>query len=310
MINHTPQNQELPFLTAIFTVFLCALFGANAVAIKISLSGLGVFTTAGLRFSIASVAVFIWARITGRSFQIKKRQLRQLLIISMVFTVQLSLFYLGISKSNASRATLMLNLQPFFTLFLAHFFISGDRITKRKTLGIMLGFTGVIFVFMEKKGVTADFQVGDLIILFAAFIWACNAVYTKRIIHAFKPFHMVLYPMIFSVPFFFLEGFIWDGTMIAHVDTKVFCALLYQGLIAASFCFVAWITLLQKYGAVALHSFLFIMPISGVLLGGLVLGEPITVNIIIALLLIVSGILLVNLKQKKPIPLFPLGRNV
>jgi len=45
-------------------------------------------------------------------------------------------------------------------------------------------------------------------------------------------------------------------------------------------------------------------------LGGLVLGEPITVNIIIALLLIVSGILLVNFKQKKPIPLFPLGRNV
>ncbi len=310
MINHTPQNQELPFLAAIFTVFLCALFGANAVAIKISLSGLGVFTTAGLRFSMASVAVFIWARITGRSFHIKKGQIHQLLIISMMFTVQLSLFYLGISKTNASRATLMLNLQPFFTLFLAHFFISGDRITKRKTLGIMLGFAGVIFVFMEKKGVTANFRIGDLIILFAAFLWACNAVYTKRIIHAFKPFHMVLYPMIFSVPFFFFEGFVWDSTMIAHVDAKVFCALLYQGLVAASFCFVAWITLLQKYGAVALHSFIFIMPVSGVLLGGLVLGEPITVNIIIALLLIVSGILLVNFKQKKPIPLFPLGRNV
>ena len=308
--NGLAENQELPFLAAIFTVFLCALFGANAVAIKISLSGLGVFTTAGLRFSMASVAVFIWARITGRSFHIKKGQIHQLLIISMMFTVQLSLFYLGISKSNASRATLMVNLQPFFTLFLAHFFISGDRITKRKTLGIMLGFAGVIFVFMEKKGVTADFQVGDLIILFAAFLWACNAVYTKRIIHAFKPFHMVLYPMIFSVPFFFLEGFVWDSTMIAHVDAKVFCALLYQGLVAASFCFVAWITLLQKYGAVALHSFIFIMPVSGVLLGGLVLGEPITVNIIIALLLIVSGILLVNFKQKKPIPLFPLGRNV
>lgn len=310
MINHTPQNQELPFLAAIFTVFLCALFGANAVAIKISLSGLGVFTTAGLRFSMASVAVFIWARITGRSFKIKSGQVHQLLIISMMFTVQLSLFYLGISKSNASRATLMVNLQPFFTLFLAHYFIPGDRITKRKTLGILLGFAGVVFVFLEKKGVTADFQVGDLIILFAAFLWACNAVYTKRIIHAFKPFHMVLYPMIFSVPFFFLEGFFWDGAMIAHVDTKVFCALLYQGLVTASFCFVAWITLLQKYGAVALHSFIFIMPVSGVLLGGLVLGEPITVNIIIALLLIVSGILLVNFKQKKPIPLFPLGRNV
>lgn len=310
MINHTPQNQELSLLAAIFTVCLCVLFGANAVAIKISLSGLGVFTTAGLRFSMASATIFLWARITGRSFKIKSGQVRQLLIISMVFTVQLSLFYLGLSKSNASRGTLMVNLQPFFTLFLAHFFIPGDRITKRKTLGILLGFAGVAFVFLEKKGVSADFKVGDLIILFAAFLWSCSAVYTKRIIHAFKPFHLVLYPMIFSAPFFFLEGFVWDTAMVAHVDAKVLCSLLYQSFVTASFCFVAWLTLLQKYGAVALHSFIFFIPISGVVLGGLVLNEPITVNIFIALLLIVSGILLVNFRQKKQIPLFPLGRNV
>jgi drug/metabolite transporter (DMT)-like permease len=310
MINHTPQNQELSFLAAIFTVCLCVLFGANAVAIKISLSGLGVFTTAGLRFSMASATIYLWARITGRSFKVKSGQVRQLLIISMVFTVQLSLFYLGLSKSNASHGTLMVNLQPFFTLFLAHLFIPSDRITKRKTLGILLGFAGVAFVFLEKKGVSADFKIGDLIILFAAFLWSCSAVYTKRIIHAFKPFHLVLYPMIFSAPLFFLEGFVWDGTMIAHIDTKVLCSLLYQSFVTASFCFVAWLTLLQKYGAVALHSFIFFMPISGVMLGGLILEEPITVNIIIALLLIVSGILLVNFRQRKPIPLFPIGRNV
>ena len=310
MINHTPQNQELSFLAAIFTVCLCVLFGANAVAIKISLSGLGVFTTAGLRFSMASATIYLWARITGRSFKVKSGQVRQLLIISMVFTVQLSLFYLGLSKSNASRGTLMVNLQPFFTLFLAHFFIPGDRITKRKTLGILLGFAGVAFVFLEKKGVSADFKIGDLIILLAAFLWSCSAVYTKRIIHAFKPFHLVLYPMIFSAPLFFLEGFFWDTAMIAHIDTKVLCSLLYQSFVTASFCFVAWLTLLQKYGAVALHSFIFFMPISGVMLGGLILEEPITVNILIALFLIVSGILLVNFRQRKPIPLFPIGRNV
>ncbi len=297
-------------MAAIFTVCLCVLFGANAVAIKISLSGLGVFTTAGLRFSMASATIYLWARITGRSFKVKSGQVRQLLIISMVFTVQLSLFYLGLSKSNASRGTLMVNLQPFFTLFLAHFFIPGDRITKRKTLGILLGFAGVAFVFLEKKGVSADFKIGDLIILFAAFLWSCSAVYTKRIIHAFKPFHLVLYPMIFSAPLFFLEGFFWDTAMIAHIDTKILCALLYQSFVTASFCFVAWLTLLQKYGAVALHSFIFFMPISGVMLGGLILEEPITVNILIALFLIVSGILLVNFRQRKPIPLFPIGRNV
>ena len=228
----------------------------------------------------------------------------------MVFMIQLSLFYLGLSKTHASRGTLLVNLQPFFVLLLAHFFIAGDRITPRKFLGMILGFVCVAFVFLEKKGISTDFQVGDLIILFAAFLWAGNAVYTKRIIGAFNPFHIVLYPMLFSVPFFFLEGFLWDGTMIAHVDGKILGALLYQGLVTASFGFVAWMTLLQKYGAVALHSFIFVMPVSGVLLGGLMLGEPITYKILLALFLIVSGILVVHLKQKTFPPVFPIGRNV
>jgi len=310
VIAPTPQNQELSLFAGIFTVCLCILFGANAVAIKISLSGLGVFTTAGLRFSLAAITIFIWALMTGKSFYIRAGQFRKLLVISILFTVQLSLFYLGLSKSNASRGTLLINFQPFMTLFLAHYFIPGDQITRRKILGILMGFAGVAFVFLEKKGITTDFKAGDLMILSAAFIWSCSAVYTKRIIHAFKPFHIVLYPMVFSVPFFFLEGFLWDPTMIAHVDGKVLCALLYQGLVTASFCFVAWTTLLQKYGAVALHSFIFIMPISGVVLGGWMLGEPITGNILIALVLIVSGILVVQFRQKKTVPLFPMGRNL
>lgn len=310
MNDQIQYSRDLSFSAAVFTACLCTLFGANAVAIKISLAGIGVFTTAGLRFTIASVVIFVWARITRRSFYITKRQIHQILIISICFTIQLSLFYLGLSKSNASRGTLVLNLQPFFTLFLAHFFIPGDRITARKTIGILMGFSGVAFVFMEKRGGAADFQIGDLMILTATFLWACNAVYTKRIIHSFLPFHMVFYPMILAVPVFFLEGYLWDSVMIGSLDLKILGALTYQSLVTASFGFLAWMTMLQKYGAVALHSFIFIMPIAGVLLGGWILNEPITFKILIALLLIVTGILVVHFKQEKLIPLFPLGRNV
>jgi drug/metabolite transporter (DMT)-like permease len=310
MIDAAPRNEDFSFLAASFTMFICMLFGANAVAIKISLEGLGVFTTAGIRFGIASVAIFLWARITGRSFEIKTDQVFQLIVIAVVFTVQLSLFYLGLSKSNASRGTLLVNFQPFFTLFLAHFFIPGDRITKRKIMGILLGFAGVAFVFLEKKGVTSDFNAGDMLILTAAFLWACNAVYTKRIIFAFKPFQIALFPMIFSVPFFFLEGALWDHHMITFVDFKIIGAMVYQSFVTASFGFVIWNSLLQRYGAVALHSFIFIMPITGVLLGGLILGEPITRNILIAMLLIVAGILVTHIKQKKPIPSLPPGKNI
>ena len=163
------NNKDFSFLVGIFTAFLCVIFGSNAVAIKFSFSGIGVFTTAAIRFSIAAIAIYIWARATGQSLMLKKGQLYQVLILGALFAVQLSMFYFGLSKSNASRGTLIVNLLPFWILFLAHFFIPGDRITRRKLFGILLGFSGVAFMFAEKKGVTADFRTGDLIILSATY---------------------------------------------------------------------------------------------------------------------------------------------
>ena len=305
MTENTLNNRELPFSAATFTAFLCTLFGANAIAIKISLFGLGAFTTAGLRFSLAAVAIFLWAWATRRPFVIKKKQPKQLLIVSLIFALQLALLYLGFSKTTASRGVLLINTQPFFVLFLAHWFIPGDQITKNKVLGLLLGFSGMALVFLGKKGVTTEVAIGDLMVIITAFLWACNTVYTKRIISEFAPFQIVLYPMVFSVPFFFLAGYIWDVKMVTHLDLKILSSLIYQSLVTASFGFVAWNSMLRKYGAVSLHSFIFIIPIAGVLLGGLVLGEAITWDIILALAFIVSGIVVVNLRTREYTPLYP-----
>jgi len=304
------DNPEFSFLAGILSAFLCIIFGSNAVAIKLAFSGVGVFTTAGIRFSIAALAIFIWGRITGRTIWPPQGRFYPLLILAALFTVQLSLFNLGISKSNASRAALIANLLPFWVLFLAHFFIPGDRITRRKFFGILLGFGGVALMFAEKKGVAADFRLGDVIILAATLIWAGSVIYLKRIIGAFSPFQVTFYSMFFSIPVFFLEAVLWDRPMILKLDYKIIGALLYQSLITATFGFVTWNTLLKRYGAVALHSFIFLMPIAGVALGGLVLGEPITSRLVMALVLIVAGILIVHLKPRKEAPVYPLRKEI
>jgi drug/metabolite transporter (DMT)-like permease len=310
MANQNINNQDFSFLAGILSAFLCILFGSNAVAIKLAFSGIGVFTTAAIRFSIASFAIYIWARATGRSLAFKKGQFYPLLILAALFAAQLSLFYLGLSKSNASRGTLIANLLPFWVLFLAHFFIPGDRITRWRFFGILLGFSGVAFMLAEKKGVTADFRAGELIILSATIIWACSVIYLKRIISAFSAVHITLYSMVFAVPIFFVEALLWDRPMISKLNLPVIGAVLYQSLVTAAFGFVVWNTLLQKYGAVALHSFIFIMPIAGVALGGLVLGEPITLKILIALALIVAGILVVHLKPRKEASVYPIRKGI
>lgn len=310
MTSNEPANQDLSVLTVLFTIFLCILFGSNAVAIKMAFQGLGVFTTAGIRFSVAAIVIFLWARLTGKQLGLKKGQGRQILILSIIFWAQLSLFYFGLSKSNASRGTLLANLVPFFILFLAHVFIPGDRITRKKFFGILLGFGGIVFMFADKGDMSADFRKGDLIILAGTFLWSCNAVYLKNIISGYNAFQIVLYNTAIAAPLFFLEAFLFDSAMIFNFDGRVLGAVLYQSLVTASFGFVTWNSMLQKYGAVALHSFVFIMPIAGVALGGLILDEPITSKIIVALALITSGILVVHWKAKKEAPAYPIRRSL
>ncbi|WP_373501828.1 DMT family transporter [Desulfococcus sp.] len=298
---------DMPLPAILYTIFLCALFGGNTVAIKISLSGMGPFTNAGLRFAVAGAAIIVWAAATGRPFRLKKGQAGHILATSMIFTAQLALFYLGMARTNASRGALMSNLVPFFVLILAHFVIPGDRFTVRKCLGILLGFGGVAFLFSDQAGISADLRTGDLIILGAVVLWSVNSVYVKRIIHRFETFHLVLYPMVFAVPIFLAAGGVADGPMTLPPAGDVLAAMAYQALVTASYGFLAWNTLLRKYGAVAMHSFIFVMPPVGVALGAWMLDEPVTPRMLIALAMITAGILVVHVRPKKPAPVLTAG---
>jgi drug/metabolite transporter (DMT)-like permease len=256
------------------------------------------------------VAIACWARITGRRFRIQPGQAFQLMVIAVAFTLQLSLFYLGLERTEASRGALISNLLPFFVLFLSHCFIPGERITWKKFVGILLGFAGVTVLFSGAERFSDSIRAGDLIVLAAVVIWSCNVVYTKSIINAFEPFHLVLYPMIVSVPVFLSAGCLWDQQMFFDLNPVVLGAYAYQGLVTAAFGFVAWSTMLKRYGASTLHAFVFIMPIAGVVLSGIVLDEPITPNLLVAMIFIAAGILMVHINPKKPSFTFPLGRGL
>lgn len=71
-----PRPPSVSF--ALLAVFLSIAFGANAVAIKMSLAGLGPFTNAGLRFTLASGTLFVYARLTRRPLRLDRAQLRDL----------------------------------------------------------------------------------------------------------------------------------------------------------------------------------------------------------------------------------------
>ena len=288
------SNNKMPVGASIFTAIVCTIFGANAVAIKFSLSGLGAFTNAGLRFSIAVFVIFLWAQFKKKTLKINRKQFLQLLRLSFLFAIQSSCFYLGLTKTTVSHGTLIANLLPFFVLVLAHYFIPGDRFTLKKGIGVTIGFIGVLFLFLDSNQISNDIRNGDLIMMVAILFWAFNAVYAKTIIKDFSSLQITWYPMLFAIPFFFICGYFLDPIMIKNINIIVIEAILFQSIVATSFGFVAWNILLRKFGATSLHSFVYIMPLAGVFFGVLLLDEPLTKYLIVSIIFIVFGIIYVN----------------
>ncbi|MBA3012489.1 MAG: DMT family transporter [Proteobacteria bacterium] len=296
MENRSCNNDQMTLRASFYAIFLCMLFGGNAVAIKFSLSGVGAFTAAGLRFGISAFVIYIWATFKKQPLRINKKQAMQLFILSQFFIMQSTFLYLGLTKTTASHGVLIINLLPFFVMVMAHFFIPGDHITLKKVLGLICGFLGVVLIFFDNHGLSHDLIIGDLMILFTAFFWGCNIIYAKRIINNFNVIQITWYPMIISTPLFFLGGYLWDSQMVKTLNSTIINALLYQSVIAAAFGFIAWNNLLQKFGATALHSFVFLMPLSGVFFSVVLLGESLSIYLILSIMMIISGLFIVNIK--------------
>jgi drug/metabolite transporter (DMT)-like permease len=281
----------------ILVILLCIIFGSNIVAVKISLLGLDPFTIAGLRFGIAAITIAIWALVMGHSFNIRRNNIIHILLLGIVLFAQISFMNYGISRTSGSRASILINLQPFFVLFIAHYSNLNERITIKKFVGMTLGFIGVLIIFSAKKGISENLNIGDIMVLLSSFLWAFSAIYIKQIIEKFQTFHVTFYPMLIATPLFFLQGFMCSEQYNTVVDVTIILALFYQSIIVTSFGFVAWYYMLEKYGVTALHSFTFIMPVAGVVLSNIFLGEIITNNITLALIFIIIGIIMINHKE-------------
>jgi len=301
-VNQTPlPDQTLSLCAAVLAGSLCVLWGANTVAIKFSLSGLGPFSAATIRFGLSAGFLWAWAKASRQRLRPAAGQMRLLLINSLLFFVQLSLVYVGFTMTSASRGALLTNLQPFFLLFLAHFYLADDRITVLKLIGLVLGFTGAACVLLDRYDGGADLMAGDLLLLVSTIIWACSAAFTKHLARNIPSVQIVFYQFLFSVPLFGLSAPLWDAPMIIRVDVGIAAAIAFQVVLTTCFAFVAWTRLMQSYGAVALHSFVFLIPVSGVFLAAVVLGEPMTKMVLLALVLITAGILTVQFGQRRDV---------
>lgn len=267
------------------------------VSIKISNQGIPPILAAMLRSLVSAFLLWIYAWCNRRSVLLSTEELKHGVAVGGLFGVEFLMLYYGLDLTNASRAIIFLYTQPLWTALGAHFFLTAERLSPTKSLGLLLSFGGLVTVFATRPTTLGPYYwVGDLMEVAAAVLWAATNIYIKRFMlnKTISHYQTLFAQLFFSVPVLAVGWWVFERGRPISLDDVVIGSFLYQSVVIAFASYLLWFWMIHRYQVSRLAAFTFLTPLSGVILSGLLLKEPLTSLLLAGLVLVGSGLYLVN----------------
>jgi drug/metabolite transporter (DMT)-like permease len=274
---------------------LCFLWGGSFISVKVCLQGIPPLGLAALRFVVVALCLVPYLRLKGTGLWFGREAFGWLAASGLLLCVQMVMLFVGMQFTTAGRASILLNVQPFFVLLVAHYFLDRDPMTARKVVGMTVALAGIVVLFADRWTATEPWGlVGDSLIVLSALGWAIQIVLLKRPLRSLPPEGVVAWQSFFVAGVVGVLALALEGGDGYHITPTLVVAFLYLALVAAAFCFVVYTHLVQRTLATQLHSFIFLTPVFGVMGGALILGEAVGWPVLAGLAGVAAGIIIVN----------------
>jgi drug/metabolite transporter (DMT)-like permease len=305
--SNTVDSQQRPIgLRAVMLVlFITVLWAGNPVAVRYSVDTLPPVFVAALRFSLATVLMFFWCRAEGSRLRLTSGQWLPCLLAGFGMFLQIATFNVGVTMSNSSHATMLINTYVFWVLILEQVLLRSARWPLRKFVGVTLAAVGVILVVTRSGGPTLDAATndfptlrGDLILLGSAMILSDKTLFIKSTLRTIEPGKLVFWQNLASVAMFFAWSALTETVDVSRVTTPTVVAIIYQGIFVGGLCFAIQAVLLRRHAASQIAVFSFATPLFGILFAVVFRGDPLTPWLFVAVACVALGILLVNLRPR------------
>jgi drug/metabolite transporter (DMT)-like permease len=285
-----PARRELGLEGAALALLISLLWGANPVAIKLGLADAPPLRLAVMRFAVGGLVILAWAAVTGRlaALRVERRERGTLLFVGLLLGVQVAMLNTGTSLTSAANSAVLLNLYAVHTVVFAHFMIPGDRLTVRKLAGTLIGYGGVVLLFVGKPGEGAT-PLGDAIMLLSGVVLGFRTAYLARTVRRLDPVAMLLAQVGVGIAMFAIGSLVLETRPTAWT-WRLAGSVAYQGIVITGFNFVVNLWLLRDYRPSALAAWFLTQPLFGVIAAALVTGDPITVELIVASIAVAAGI--------------------
>ncbi len=296
------QKNHLDGIAIAALFILCISWGGQQVAIKLIAADISPVMQSGIRSIGATILDGLWLVLRGKPLIERDGTLWWGIVAGLLFAFEFMLIYWGLEFTHASRAVIFLYMSPFVVAIGTHLFVPGERIHVTQSLGLGLAFLGIVVAFGESFTLPSrQMLIGDLMLVVAAVFWGATTVVIKAgPLSQISPGRTLLYQLSISAIVLPLASFALDEPGIVNVSSLAVASLVYQTVWIASITYLAWFWLIRHYPASKLASFTFLTPLFGVLAGWLILDEPLTTALLVAMIFVAAGVYLVN--RQAPFP--------
>jgi drug/metabolite transporter (DMT)-like permease len=276
-------------------VVLCAVWGAGQVAIKVGNQGISPLYHAAIRSAGAALLLWGWSAFRGISVARRDGTEAYGATIAVLFALEFACVYWGFLYTTASRGVLFIYSAPFFVALGAHWLFPAERLHRAKVGGLMAAFAGLALAFADGLRLPTRRELfGDLLELISAILWAVTTLIIKAHGQSVGPHRTLFYQLAGSAIVLGLLAAVSGEPGITTFGARIMVAVVYQIVVYAFVSYLAWFWLLARYPASQLHAYTFWTPLFGLLAGWLLLGEPVTPALVLAMAGVALGIYLVN----------------
>jgi drug/metabolite transporter (DMT)-like permease len=283
---------------AAIMILLCAIWGAQQVAIKLGAPYVAPIMQVSLRSGLSALLVAWFGAWRGERLRWPRRTWRPGLLAGALFAAEFLFIAEGLRHTTASHMVVFLYTSPIFTAFGLHLLLPAERLRLHQWLGILVAFAGIGLAFMggSSPGRAAQASLwGDLLGVLAGAAWGATTVVIRGSSLSEAPPALTLLYQLASA-FVLLLAAAFASGQAGHVSLKAVAwgSILFQGVVVSFASYLTWFWLLRRYLATRLSVFSFMTPIFGVTFGVLVLGDPLGPSFVGGAGLVLAGITIVS----------------
>lgn len=282
----------------VMLITLATVWGGSFLFNAILVAELPVITIVAIRVTVAALALWGFVRVTGRAIPTAPEVWGALLILGVLNNaIPFSLIVQGQTQITSGLASILNATTPLFTILVAGFFLTDERFSVLRVLGVIVGFSGVILMVGPEAlgGLGADFWA-QLCALGAALSYGFASVFGRRFRELRVDPVMVATGQVTMSSLVLWPIALWiDGPQdILGLSFNAAASMFGLAVLCTSFAYILYFRILERAGATNISLVTFLVPISAIILGVLVLGESIFIKEIIGMSLIGLGLAIID----------------